>query len=139
MEETPVQENEEFDATFFIQEVTDNVDKFLDAANVKSVYGEPTRVGENVVIPSAEVFGILGIGGGSGGGRGAEGTGSGSGIGGGGRVLARPVAAIVITPNDVRVEPIVDITKIWLAGLTAAGFVFAMMARMSRRRLKRGE
>jgi len=64
-------------------------------------------------------------------------VGGGGGGGGGGRAFARPVAAIVVTPNGVRVKPIVDVTKIALAALTAFGFMFAMVARMSRRRAPR--
>jgi hypothetical protein len=40
------------------------------------------------------------------------------------------VAAIVISPAGVRVEPIVDVTKIALAVFTTLGFMTAMIARM---------
>jgi uncharacterized spore protein YtfJ len=56
--------------------------------------------------------------------------GSGSGGGGGGRVLARPAAVIISTPEGVRVEPVVDVTKLGLAALTAAGFMVGMLLRM---------
>ncbi len=68
-------------------------------------------------------------------GEGGESGGGGVGGGGGGRTLSRPVASIVVDPNGVRVEPIVDVTKLWLAALTAAGFCFAMLARMQRRKV----
>lgn len=79
---------------------------------------------------------VLAFGVGTGGGR-DESHNVGGGGGGGGRTLSRPVAAVVISPNGVRVEPIVDITKVWFAGLTTAGFMLAMMARMSRQRARR--
>jgi uncharacterized spore protein YtfJ len=74
----------------------------------------------------------LGSGGGSQGAAEDENGGSGSGGGGGGRVLARPVAAIILSPAGVRVEPIVDVTKIVLAVFTTLGFMIAMFTRMSR-------
>ena len=45
-------------------------------------------------------------------------------------MLSRPVAAIVISPAGVRVEPIVDVTKIVLATFTTLGFMVAMLTRM---------
>jgi hypothetical protein len=51
-------------------------------------------------------------------------------------VLSRPVAAIIISPGGVRVEPIVDVTKIVLAVFTTLGFIATMFTRMSRRRPK---
>jgi len=112
------------------------LDKFLGAADVKAVYGPPVSQGENVVIPAAEVLSLVGFGLGSGGG--SQGTaanantGSGGGGGGGGRVLSRPVAAIIISSTGVRVEPIVDVTKISLAVFTTLGFMAALLTRMRR-------
>jgi hypothetical protein len=45
-------------------------------------------------------------------------------------VLSRPVAAVVISPTGVRVEPILDLTKIVLAALTTLGFMAATLTRM---------
>jgi hypothetical protein len=44
------------------------------------------------------------------------------------------VAVIVASPEGVRVQEVVDPTKIALAALTAAGFMIGMMARMMRPR-----
>jgi uncharacterized spore protein YtfJ len=120
--------------------VQDTLDTFLEAASVDAVYGQPIQSGENTIIPAAEVLSGLGFGVGSGYGSGsapsdeeegqAVGSGGGSGGGGGGRVLARPVAVIIASPEGVRVEPVVDATKIALAALTAAGFMMGMMMRM---------
>ena len=120
--------------------VQTTLDKFLTAANVEAVYGTPISQGENVVIPAAEVLSAvgfgLGMGGGSQGAAEAENTnaGSGGGGGGGGRVLSRPVAAIIMSPTSVRVQPIVDVTKIVLALFTTLGFMVAMFTRMGNRR-----
>jgi uncharacterized spore protein YtfJ len=117
--------------------VQTTLDKFLTAANVEAVYGPPVSQGENLVIPAAEVLSVVGFGLGAGSGSQssaeAEKTGgSGGGGGGGGRVLARPVAAIIMSPTSVRVEPIVDVTKIVLAVFTTLGFMTAMFTRMAK-------
>lgn len=126
------------DPTDSVNFVGKAVDKFLDAADIKAVYGQEIRNGDTVVIPTAEVFGVLTVGAGGGGGRDEkQNVGGGHGAGGGGRILARPVAALVITPDTVYVEQIVDKTKIWLAALTSLGFMTAMIARMRRRRVPR--
>jgi uncharacterized spore protein YtfJ len=134
------------DATDSIDAAQQSVDKLMRAARVEAVYGEPVQKGDMTVIPSAEVLGFLGFMYGTGGGKwkterdeagAAPNLGGGGGGGGWGRTLSRPVAAIVISPDDVRVEPIVDVTKVWMAALTTVGFVIGMMARMSRRRRAR--
>ena len=120
--------------------VQETMDTFLSAAGVHAVYGEPVGYGESIIVPAAEVVSVMGFGLGYGGGSPAAdqaaGNGYGGGGGGGGRVLARPVAAIIISPGGVRVEPIVDVTKLGLAAFTALGFMATMAWRMSRRRPK---
>jgi len=116
------------------------VEEFLAAADVNIVYGEPIKHEDTVIIPTAEILCGIGFGVGS-----AFGTntdqntdkpsgGSGFGGGGGGRILSRPVAVVVASPEGVRVERVIDINKIALAGLTALGFMVGMMFRMSSRR-----
>ncbi len=117
----------------------DTMEEFLAAADVRVVYGEPIQHEATTIIPTAEVLCGLGFGVGSGSGTSTDdpekpAQGSGSGGGGGGRILSRPVAVVVASPEGVRVEPVVDITKIALAGLTAFGFMVGMMFRMSSRR-----
>lgn len=60
--------------------------------------------------------------------RGAAGFGGGG--GGGGVSGGRPVAVISIGPKGVRVEPVVDVTKIALAFFTTLGSMFFMLAKM---------
>jgi uncharacterized spore protein YtfJ len=117
----------------------DNMDTFLEVADVSSAFGEPVQSGDNLIIPAAEVLAGVGFGVGAGFGRGDKedkSQGGGSGGGGGGRVFSRPVAVVVASPEGVRVEPVVDVTKIALAALTAGGFMLATLARMSRRELR---
>jgi uncharacterized spore protein YtfJ len=108
-------------------------ERILGAGDVAKVYGKPVQKGEATIIPAAEILAIGGFG--AGGGSGTDlrsNRRGGGGGGGGGSVLALSVAVIVATPEGVRVEPVVDFTKIALAALTAAGFVIAAWSGMSR-------
>jgi len=130
------QVNSPGDPSAALESVETTMDKFLNAANVEAVFGPPVSQGDNLVIPAAEVLSAAGFGVGQGVGEGSttqERTG-GSGGGGGGRILARPVAAIIMSPNGVRVEPIVDVTKIVLAVFTTLGFMTAMFRQMAKER-----
>jgi uncharacterized spore protein YtfJ len=129
---------------FDVSSVTDAMDvidltmeRFLDTASVDLVYGDPVEHGDTMIIPTAEILVGLGFGAGYGGGgsgkqeeEDGEGYGEGGGGGGGGRTFSRPVAIVVSSPEGVRVEPVVDITKIALGFLTAAGFMTGMIIRM---------
>jgi len=126
-----------FDPTHSLNLTQETLGKIIDVANVDAVYGKPVANGDMLVVPSAEVLGVVAFGAGTGGGKDDKDNRGGGGAGGWSRVFSRPVAAIVITPNDVRVEPIVDVTKIALAAFTTVGFMLAMIARMSRRRAQR--
>jgi uncharacterized spore protein YtfJ len=146
---------EDIDLTPDVEEITDveqaietvdsTLDKFLDAASVEAVYGEPVQHGDALIIPSAEVLAVLGFGTAAGmfarpkaeeeeadDDENAGGFGNGGGGGGGGRIFSRPVAVIVASPQGVEVKPVLDTTKIALAAVTAFGFMFSMMARMRR-------
>ncbi len=50
--------------------------------------------------------------------------------GGGGFAQSRPVAVIVIDRDGVRVEPVVDVTKLGLAALTVFGSFLFLISRM---------
>ncbi len=114
--------DKEAEQTAFIHST---MDKFLSAADVERVYGAPIQHGDYMVIPTAEIVGGMGFGVGSGGASGEQGNGSGSGGGGGGNVFSRPVAVVVAGPQGVEVQPVFDITKIALTGITAFGFMIA--------------
>ncbi len=104
--------------------------KLLIAASADAVFGEPVVNGSTTVIPCSEV--VIGMGMGSGGGPVDEnGNSTGRGSGGGGGARSRPIAAIIVTQNEVRVEPILDITKIVLASLTTGAFILLWIGRLS--------
>lgn len=119
-----------------------NLDKFLSVSSVQAVYGEPIEHGDTVIIPAAEVLSGMGFGVGVGSSSSNEEeedeeefeSNRGGGGGGGGYAFSRPVAVIIASPEGVRVEPVVDVTKLALAGLTAAGMVFGTLYRMMRGR-----
>ncbi len=121
-----------------VNTIQTTMEQFLSAASVEAVYQPPIHEGEHTVIPAAEVLSLAGFGLGSGSGSQAPSEperpviGEGGGGGGGGRVFSRPVAAIVISPSGVRVEPIVDVTKVVLAVFTTLGFMTAMLTRMGK-------
>jgi uncharacterized spore protein YtfJ len=118
-----------------IDAVQNTLTQFLDTANVNRVYGAPIRRGDVTIIPAAEVLVGLGFGAGAGSGTSPEQEGDGTGVsggsggggGGGGRTLSRPVAVVIISPDGVRVEPVVDTTKVALAAITAGGFMLATL------------
>jgi len=131
------------------------LEKFVETARPSSVYAPPLTAGEYTVITALEVYAGMGVGFGGGGGSGPAASekpisdqppaevsaadddlppssGVGYGGGGGGVTLGRPVAAITIGPDGVRVEPIVDVTKIAIAFFTTFGAMALMFSRMAK-------
>jgi uncharacterized spore protein YtfJ len=116
------------------------MEKFLTVSQADAVFSNPVTGGEYTVITAAEVSAAGGFGAGIGGGvdpsaanknESSQGEGgAGGGSGGGGAFVGRPVAAIIIGPRGVRVQPIVDPTKIALALFTMLGSMFFMLNRM---------
>jgi len=114
------------------------LDKFMAAANPNVVFSHPVEKGGYTVITASEITAGGGFGYGSGSSRQAgqsdeiEGAG-GQGGGGGGGSSGRPVAVISIGPDGVKVQPIVDVTKLALAAVTAWGAMALFLGRMARR------
>ena len=124
-----------------VETVENTMERFLAGANVKNVYGRPVQQGDTTIIPAAEVIVAGGFGAGIRVGdmpRSREGEekqkGGVSAGGGGGYTDARPVAVVIASPEGVRVEPIIDLTKIGLAVITAWGFMIAQIMKMRRGR-----
>jgi uncharacterized spore protein YtfJ len=124
----------------------DLIGRLLAAVEPGAVFGAPMTSGAYTVFTAAEVR----TGGGFGSGRGTgpaqvtdKATGAvttvqseGGGIGGGGGATGRPIAVIAIGPNGVTVQPIVDTTKVALAGITAATAILTMLFRLVAKRRK---
>jgi len=125
----------------------DAVAKLFETARAAAVFSPPVRAGEYTVVTASEVLASGGAGFGGGVGKGPSrrgprpeaadaavepGTNAGVGGGGGGFTLARPVAAISVGPDGVRIQSIVDTTKIAIAALTTVGAMALMLARLVR-------
>jgi uncharacterized spore protein YtfJ len=130
------------------------LNKLVDMAHPDSVFSKPLTVDNYTLITTSEYGAGLGFGFGTGYGpvnsQGqpesssqtgqaaipADQTTGGSGGGGGGFSMGRPVAVISVGPDGVRVEPVVDATKIGLAAismLVSMAFALTRMRRRSRR------
>ena len=105
------------------------LDRLVTTARADTIFGQPVERGDTIVIPCSEVAIAMTMGSGSGP-VDAQGNSTGGGSGGGGATRGRPVAAIVITKEGVRVEPIFDITKIVLASLTTGAFILYWVGRL---------
>ncbi|HOG45741.1 MAG TPA: spore germination protein GerW family protein [Anaerolineae bacterium] len=100
-------------------------ESLVDAVGVETVFGDPIRADGRLIIPVAETS----VGGGVGDVQYPRAEG---GVerrelrlpltsrGGGGSASTRPVAVVVVTPDDVRVQPIFDFNRIALAGMASA-------------------
>lgn len=98
-----------------------------EALNVRRVFGDPIEKGEVTVIPVAH------FGGGGGGGEGGD-TESGEGTGGGFGLMARPAGVYVISGDQVRWEPALDITLLGLAGIALAALITVTVRAILRHR-----
>lgn len=107
------------------------------SASVDVVFGDTRETQGKAIIPVASVQYCFGAGGGEGTNPG-DGEGkkaaSGSGGGGGGSVKARPVAVLEITPEDTRVLPVMDYTR--LVSTFLGGMFIWWILRSFRRRNK---
>jgi uncharacterized spore protein YtfJ len=118
---------------------TTPIQQMLEKLSAQTVFGQPATEGDKTVIPVAEVTFGFGYGGGYGRGNNGAGqstenghstaTGEGAGSGGGAGGRTTPRGYIRITPDEVKFEPIIDETRIPLAGiLMVAWSVFWVMA-----------
>lgn len=127
------------------------IERIYGATRPGAVFSEPVTSGGYTVITAQEISSGGGFG--TGMGFGTDGSeagepangeatsaapaknagGGGSGIGGGGGAMSRPIAAIIIGPDGVRVEPIVDRTKVAITVITTLLSMAAIFGRMRRR------
>lgn len=119
------------------QSANELIGRLFNVTRPDAVYSQPITVGDHTIITASEYTAGMGVGYGGGGGTGPnqeesdEGAGGfGGGGGGGGTTMARPVATIIISPSGVRVEPIVDVTKIAITMFTALGAMAMALRKM---------
>ena len=108
------------------EQATDLIGRLFRVTDPGVVFSAPVTTGERTVIVASELVISMGVGFGSGSGveEGKTGESTGGGGGGGGYSFGRPVATIIIEPQGVRVEPVVDPTKIVIALFTTLGAMF---------------
>jgi uncharacterized spore protein YtfJ len=129
-------------------------ERILAAAQPEAVFGQPIDAAGYTLITASEVTSGGGFGVGTAGGPapkpnakrsppteaprpvGKQAIG-GSGLGGGGGSMGRPVAIIVIGPSGVTVRPVVDVTKVALAALTASAAMLGLRRAIRRTRKAR--
>jgi uncharacterized spore protein YtfJ len=114
-----------------LERVKEILDQAAQSARVETVYGESREIAGKTVIPVAKV--CYGGGGGGGTGTGPEGRG-GSGEGGGVGVHVRPIGVLVITEQAERWVPIVDVTRLAMAGLGVAAMALWTLKKIATRR-----
>jgi uncharacterized spore protein YtfJ len=126
------------------------LEKMFAAAKPGAVFGQPVDAGGYTLITASEVSSGGGFGVGMGRGPGTRSSRQptpveaaapaggqpvgGGGYGGGGGSMGRPVAVIAIGPNGVTVRPVVDVTKVALAALTASLAMLRLRRAMQRAR-----
>jgi uncharacterized spore protein YtfJ len=104
--------------------VSQILDRIRATARVELVYGEERKVGDKTIIPIAAVGYTFGAGAGGGTApshNGHDETAIGGGGGGGGAVRVQPVGVLEITPEDTRLVPVIDWTRIATTALTVFG------------------
>jgi uncharacterized spore protein YtfJ len=126
------------------------LEKMFAAAKPGAVFGQPVDAGGYTLITASEVTSGGGFGVGMGRGPAPRDSGQpspveaappfggqsvgGGGFGGGGGSMGRPVAVIAVGPNGVTVRPVVDVTKVALAALTASLAMLRLRRAMRRAR-----
>jgi uncharacterized spore protein YtfJ len=113
------------------------IEKMVGELGVGAVFGEPIKEGGVTVVPVAEVKYAFGYGYGSGRGGGEEaeggpsrGEGSGGGSGAGGRASAK--GYVRISADEVSFEPVLDVTRLALAGIAFAAWSVFWIGRAMR-------
>lgn len=105
----------------------DNIEAARGAGNWQAAFGEPQTIGDRTLIPVARVGYAFGMGFGSGEAPPEEeGEPASAGEGGGGGVgsTAKPLGAIVVTPEDVYFESTAEEGKIAMAGILVGALFF---------------
>jgi uncharacterized spore protein YtfJ len=117
-----------------INKLFDTIEKTREAANWQAAFGEPLVVEDRTIIPVAQVSYGFGLGFGTPAepqeeGDPADGP---EGGGGGSGVSAKPLGAIVVTPERVYFEPVGDQSKIALFGMGVAVLFILQLAKTLR-------
>ena len=105
-----------------LEEMLNRIGQVHDRASVKTVFGEPFQVNGRTIVPVAKVQYGFGFGVGRSKEKEKEEEESGEGGGGGAGVSIRPIAVLEITGQETKVKPVVDVTRLALAGMLLAAW-----------------
>ena len=114
-----------------LNKLFDTVEEARATANWRAAFGEPQVVEDKTIIPVARVSYGFGLGFGRGAAPSEEEEqppSEGEGGGGGGGSSAKPLGAIVVTPERVYFKETVDAGKIAMAGVAVGGFFILQLA-----------
>jgi uncharacterized spore protein YtfJ len=118
-----------------LNKLFDTIEEAKATANWQAAFGEPKEVEGRTIIPVARVSYGFGLGFGQSTGPSEEEdepAPESEGGGGGGGAWAKPLGAIVVTPEEVYFEETLDVGKISLAGFLLGGFFILQMAKTLR-------
>jgi uncharacterized spore protein YtfJ len=118
-----------------VNQLFETIEKARETAHWRAAFGEPQVFEDKTVIPVAQVGYGFGFGFGSGSGPSAgedEPLSTGEGGGGGGGAQAKPLGAIVVTPERVYFEETEDSSKIALAGIGVVALFILQLAKTLR-------
>jgi uncharacterized spore protein YtfJ len=115
---------------------TQIMDQARDVLSVRRVFGDPIERNGLTVVPVAIVRG--GAGGGSGESQATPETAGGTGGGAGWGATARPAGVYVISGNDVRWQPAIDVNRVIMGGQIVAIAALLVLRSVLRARRRRG-
>jgi len=95
----------------FLDELQKRFADMQTKTGIAAVFGEPVSVDGRTVIPVASMRYAFGMGGGLGPARGDGGQAPGGG-GGGGAAQVEPIALVEVVDGRIRVQPIVNVTRV---------------------------
>ncbi len=114
-----------------LERVSEMLQRAAQSARIETVYGEGRQLNGKTVIPVARV--MYGGGGGEGSGKRGE-SGEGEGGGGGLGVHVQPLGVFVVTEHQERWVPVIDTTRVILAGCAVATLALLTVGRILGRR-----
>ncbi len=116
----------------FLDDLQKRFQEMQTKAGVRSVFGEVIELDGRKLIPVASVAYLFGVGGGQGPKRQEKGEAPGGG-GGGGGIRIEPIALIEVTGGELKIQPIVNMTRIALAGMLLSAWIIFWVTRAVRK------
>ncbi len=116
----------------FLDDLQKRFQELQTKAGVRSVFGEVIEVDGHKLIPVASVAYGFGVGGGQGPKRQEKGDAPGGG-GGGAGMRIEPIALIEVTNGALKIQPIVNVTRIAIAGMLLSAWTVFWVTRTIRK------